>query len=186
MEALARQLGRRIRRIRQEKGLTLKGIESKVGVSATHLSEIERGKTSPTITALEKIARGLEVDTSHLIDLPPVRGPVAHPPGSRPSITVNQESLTIEPLTLLSEDSEISVFLATIDGSGRTMAIPGYVGEEFCLVLEGFLEIVVDGRPHILRRGDSIHFRASSPHQVRNLSDARVRALWAVQPKLSI
>ena len=55
-KAIGKLLGRRIRRIRQEKSLTLKQIEAKVGVSATHISEIERGKTSPTIGALEKIA----------------------------------------------------------------------------------------------------------------------------------
>ena len=47
------------------KGLTLKEIEAKVGVSATHVSEVERGKTSPTVGALSKIAAALEVNASN-------------------------------------------------------------------------------------------------------------------------
>ena len=43
------ELGRRVKQLRLQKGMTLKEIESKVGVSATHVSEVERGKTSPTV-----------------------------------------------------------------------------------------------------------------------------------------
>ena len=73
-ETIGRSLGKRLRRIRQERGLTLKQIEAKVGVSATHVSEIERGNTSPTIRALERIASALGVAPSYLIDIPPLPG----------------------------------------------------------------------------------------------------------------
>ena len=64
------ELGRRIKQLRLAQALTLKDIESKGGVSATHVSEIERGKTSPTVGALAKIAEALEVNPSFLVDLP--------------------------------------------------------------------------------------------------------------------
>ena len=71
MTALNRAtLGRRIRTIRIEKELTLKQIEAMVGISATHVSEIERGRTSPTVGALARIAEALGVRPSHLIDFP--------------------------------------------------------------------------------------------------------------------
>lgn len=61
-------LGRRIRKLRLERRLTLKQVESASGLSATHLSEIERGRTSPTIGALIRIARALEKDASYFIE----------------------------------------------------------------------------------------------------------------------
>ncbi len=64
------ELGKRIKQLRLSQGFTLKDIESKVGVSATHVSEIERGKTSPTVGALAKIASALQVNPSFLVDLP--------------------------------------------------------------------------------------------------------------------
>ncbi len=183
-EAIGKLLGKRIRRIRQEKNLTLKQIEARVGVSATHISEIERGKTSPTIQALEKIAAALEVLPSHLIDLPPqVQPEILHTDDRKP-ITMNQGTIRIEPLTCRSVSSEMSIFVATIDGSGQVGGVPGHRGEEFCYVLDGFLEVIVDGTPHVLRRGDTIHFKAARPHQIRNLTQDPVRTLWAVRPKL--
>ena len=68
-------LGRRIKELRQRQNLTLKQIEARVDVSATHVSEIERGKTTPTIGALSKIASALDVEPTFFLaadDLPKV------------------------------------------------------------------------------------------------------------------
>lgn len=183
-EAVGKLLGRRIRRIRQEKGLTLKEIEARVGVSATHISEIERGKTSPTIQALEKIAHAMGVLPSHLIDLPQIPKPTVLQLQDRMSVTMNHGSIRIEPLTNRSVCSEMSVFEAIIEGDGSVGGVSGHRGEEFCYVLDGFLEVVVDGTPYILRQGDTIHFKATRPHNIRNLTHDPVRTLWAVRPKL--
>ena len=71
------ELGRRIRKLRMDRRMTLKQVERSAGLSATHLSEIERGRTSPTIGALVRIARALEKDTSYFIERDE-RGDVAH------------------------------------------------------------------------------------------------------------
>ena len=62
------ELGRRIRKLRLERRLTLKQVEIACGLSATHLSEIERGRTSPTIGALVRIARALDKEASYFIE----------------------------------------------------------------------------------------------------------------------
>jgi transcriptional regulator with XRE-family HTH domain len=183
-EAISKLLGRRIRRIRQEKSLTLKQIEAKVGVSATHISEIERGKTSPTIKALEKIAHALEVLPSHLIDLPQVAPSEILRSRELKTVTLNGGSIKLQPLTNRFVCSEMSIFLATIEGSGSVGGVSGHRGEEFCYILDGFLEVTIDGIPQVLRRGDTVHFKAARPHTIRNLTDQPVRSLWAVRPKL--
>lgn len=62
------ELGLRMRKIRLERRMTLKQVERAADLSATHLSEIERGRTSPTIGALVRIARALGRDTSYFIE----------------------------------------------------------------------------------------------------------------------
>lgn len=74
------ELGRRIRKLRMEMRLTLKQVEVASGLSATHLSEIERGRTSPTIGALVRIARALNKDASYFIETEE-REEVAHVKG---------------------------------------------------------------------------------------------------------
>jgi transcriptional regulator with XRE-family HTH domain len=183
---IGKLLGRRIRRIRQEKGLTLKQIEGRVGVSATHISEIERGKTSPTIGALEKISTALEVPPSHLIDVPAVPDlNVRRREDSRP-LQLSEGAVKIEPLTSRDTASDMSIFYATIEGNGKVETAPGHGGEEFCYVLQGFMEVTVGTSSYFLKQGDSIHFKATQPHHIRNLSQEPVQTIWSVRPKLFI
>ncbi len=93
------ELGRRVKQLRLQKGMTLKEIEAKVGVSATHVSEVERGKTSPTVGALSKIAAALEVNASYLIDFPIGQEVSVTRPGSRPSLVLTGHSIQMDVLT---------------------------------------------------------------------------------------
>ena len=186
VETISRALGSRVRRIRQERGLTLKQIESRVGVSATHISEIERGNTSPTIGALEKIADALGVLPSYLIDIPPIPSLRVRTPQDRRPLSTCGGSVTLDPLTDQDACSELSLFIATINAEGHVDGVPGHGGEEFCYVLEGIIEVVVNGTSFVLRKGDSIHFKARHPHRIRNLTPGSSRTLWAVRPRLFI
>jgi transcriptional regulator with XRE-family HTH domain len=185
-ETIGKALGMRVRRIRQEKGLTLKQIEAKVGVSATHISEIERGNTSPTIGALEKIASALSVLPSYLIDIPPAPELRVQCPAGRRGLSMCEGSVKLDPLTDRLAQSDLSFFVAEIQPNGLVDDAPGHPGEEFCLVLEGILEVVVNGASYVLRPGDAIHFKAVVPHKIRSLSPAPGRSLWAVRPRLFI
>ncbi len=61
-------LGSRVREIRQRRKMTLKDVEQSSGLSATHISEIERGMTSPTVGALIRIAGALEKDPGFFVE----------------------------------------------------------------------------------------------------------------------
>jgi len=185
-ETISKSLGTRVRRIRQERGLTLKQIEAKVGVSATHISEIERGNTSPTIGALERIADALGVLPSYLIDIPPLPEMRVQHPEDRRGLAMWGGAIQLDPLTDRLAHSEMSLFIATIQANGQVDGDPGHDGEEFCYVLEGILEVVVNGSSYLLRRGDTIHFKAVQSHRIRNLAPTPCRTLWACRPRLFI
>jgi transcriptional regulator with XRE-family HTH domain len=61
-------VGTRIRQARVGQRKTLKDVEATSGFSSTHISEIERGRTSPTIGALIRIAHALDKDPSYFIE----------------------------------------------------------------------------------------------------------------------
>lgn len=60
-------LGNRIRRFRQERGLTLEQLSEKSGLSASYLSTIERGLKKPSIPVLKRIADALHVSPALLV-----------------------------------------------------------------------------------------------------------------------
>src|SRR5690554_2777951 len=68
-KSIYQNIGIQLREIREEKNLTLIELGKKSGVSYTHISEIERGKTCASLKTLEKLAKVLEISTSNFFQL---------------------------------------------------------------------------------------------------------------------
>lgn len=62
------KLGKTIKRIRTEKGLSQEKFAFEADLHRTYISDIERGNRNPTVTVLEKIAKALEVKPSELLE----------------------------------------------------------------------------------------------------------------------
>ena len=83
------KVGHRIRQVRTEQQKTLRDVESASGFSSTHISEIERGRTCPTIGALIQIADALEKDPSYFIEERELQEIVVTSPGRRANVDPN-------------------------------------------------------------------------------------------------
>jgi quercetin dioxygenase-like cupin family protein len=55
-------------------------------------------------------------------------------------------------------------------------------GEEIGYVLEGEIELSVDGRRYQIKAGDSFHFRSEMPHGYRNIGAKPARVIWINTP----
>jgi len=67
MPGIAVKLGRVIRRLRTERGISQEGLAAISGVDRTFMGEIERGEANPSFEVLQRIASGLTVQLSELI-----------------------------------------------------------------------------------------------------------------------
>ena len=180
------ELGRRIKLLRVARGLTLKNLEERGGISATHVSEIERGKASPTIGALGRIAHALGLRPASLVEplqLPEVAFSRAQ---DHERETLHWDGATFERVAPPIQDGSLSAHLITLP-VGREPALEHrHEGEEFVLVLQGVAEIRVSGQAFVLREGDSLHFRAHDKHTYGNLTSAPAVLLSAVRPRLAL
>src|SRR6266704_2331298 len=178
----ARDLGRRIKMLRVSRGLTLKDLEARGGISATHVSEIERGKASPTVGALGRIARALGLRPATLVEpwvLPEVAVMQAR---ERDARQIQWGTARIAPLCDPVHAAELSGQILTLP-IGREPALShSHEGEEWVTVLSGVAEIRVDGEGYVLREGESLHFRAHRPHAYSNLASAPAVLLVASRP----
>src|SRR6266540_4709833 len=90
------ELGRRIKLKRISRGLTLKDLEERGGISATHVSEIERGKASPTVGALGRIARALGLRPATLVEAQTLPDLTVKRAAERPAGRVQWGAATLE------------------------------------------------------------------------------------------
>ena len=63
-----KQLGYRIRYLRQQKGLSIEALSLEADVNRNYLGDLERGARNPTVVVLNKIAKALEIDLSTLFE----------------------------------------------------------------------------------------------------------------------
>jgi quercetin dioxygenase-like cupin family protein len=159
-------------------------VGEKAKVSATHLSEIERGKTSPTVGALVRIARALGQEPARMVsddELPAVSvvTRAQRRSWSAGAVTMHGLSRSIRPHELSLLEIEIEA-----NAPGR-VDIPGDAGEALVVVLDGEVEIELSGRRHRLRAGDALHFGLQDAHELRATGDA-ARLLCVTRPPVRL
>jgi len=173
------EIGRRIKSARQSRGLTLKAVEAASGVSATHVSEIERGAASPTIGALARIARALGKRPGYFLEESEI--------GETSLVTRAdrvQESAgagcTVERLTAGIPGGRLQASrVALAPGRSHRSEAHAHDGVELILVLSGRVDVIVERERHSLVAGDSIQIDAQHPHAYRNASpDEPAVLLW--------
>jgi transcriptional regulator with XRE-family HTH domain len=161
-------IGSRLKEVRKSLDLTLKAIEARAGVSATHISEIERGKTSPTIGALGKIASALGKDITYFLEKEPLDDVCHQVPAERGAEPLPWGGGSLTRLTRLVPGARLSAYQLRLDPGGRPSVEHGHEGNELFYVLRGSVRFHVGGEEHLLGEGDSIHLRSQTPHRYAN------------------
>lgn len=177
-------VGVQLKKIRLEKKITLRDLAKNVGVSASFLSQIEQGKTSPSLDTLKNIAHFLQTTVSNLVG---------------ESAIVNQNAVVKlrDRRAIHNIGSDIKMYLLSNPNPNHQMepllfelkekAFSGtdvytHYGQEFVLILKGGLEINLNGAKHILKQGDSIYFNSNTPHSFKNIHKGTSEVLWVVTP----
>jgi len=177
-------LAQRLRRVRRDAGLTLEALAADTGLTASYLSQIEKGSAIPSISALTVIAASLDTDVGDLF-----------PEQDEPSVKITRsgdpERFRVEP----NSREEYSLITARVPQGPlsviRGRHYPGgpvlefrHVGEEFAFVLSGSVRIVVDGKEHVLDPGDWMHYSAQTSHSVEVVSHTPAETVWIHAPAL--
>jgi XRE family transcriptional regulator, regulator of sulfur utilization len=148
------------------------------------LSQVERGETSPTLAVAERIAEGLELTLSQLLRLDEQVHVVVIRAADRR--VRRRDGHLVEELTPPLPGQRADVSLHTLSSRAATggpddppLHEPG--ARETAVVLEGSVDLLIDGERNELQEGDSVTFDADLPHHFENngKDDARLLAVVA-------
>jgi transcriptional regulator with XRE-family HTH domain len=163
------ELGRRIRKCRLDSRMTLKAVEQASGLSATHLSEIERGRTSPTIGALVRIARALNRDASYFIEREE-RNAVAHMTWDAIKPVEHGKGVSTELMSPGIPGSRLFAYRLVLGpGPAGQVGLPAQdlPGDAVYYVRRGTLEAGFGDRQLTLEVGDGAQATFAEPHTLR-------------------
>jgi len=174
-------VGRCIRELRTNKGLSLRALAELSGLSTNAISLIERGDNSPTVSSLHNLATALNVPITAFFEQQG-DGQVIHlKKNKRP--TSETAGVKMENLGSGLPNQQIEPFLMTIKpGGSSTGSQITHSGEELVYVLKGMLTGMIGEREYRLEEGDSLLFLASQPHIYRNHTSKMAQLLIIFQP----
>jgi transcriptional regulator with XRE-family HTH domain len=200
--------GARLRARREQAGLSLRQFARSVGVSPSFLSQVENGKTQPSVATLYAICHALDLSLDRLFAAeeepqPAPARPAAgaspetrehrHPapapvgrPGKR-AVLVLDSGVSWERLAAPLEPGLDFILVRYEPGGcstpdGRLMR---HMGTEYGYVLSGVLAVTLAFETYYLEPGDSISFDSSTPHRLAAVGDDPVEALWFVHGRNS-
>lgn len=178
-------LGVRLRHARMVRGITLKELADEANCSESMLSKIENDKAAPSFGTLHRIATALGTNISELYSAANSSDRIVSHAGERPVLVTDNlrtgKGIQLERLIPYSREHLLQGNIHRIAPGGGSEAIV-HAGEEIGYVLEGEIELVIDGKRLRAKAGASFHFRSELPHSYRNVGAKTARVLWISTP----
>lgn len=199
-------VGERLREERLRYGISVRSLARDLGVSASLISQIETGKSQPSVSTLYAITSALGISIEDVFD--PPDQPVAAPPGPAAAPTTVLEALAthrgerLGPLVTRADRQALQLdsgvtwerlghlpsthvdFLrityepgGTSSSTGRLMRHPG---TEYGHLTSGELTVTVGFEEYQLHPGDSVSFPSTTPHRYRNDGTEPAVGIWFV------
>ena len=175
-------VGRRLRELRTELGLSIRVLAEQSGLNVNTLSLIENGKTSPSVSTLQQIAAALRVPITVFFDSQAAPQTVIYQKGGERQAAGFAHG-TLADLGLGFTSQALEPFMVTLEPGSQPGDNPiVHTGFEFVFCLEGQICYEVEGEKYILDPGDSLLFEAHLPNRWRNCGKLPSRSLLLLAP----
>jgi transcriptional regulator with XRE-family HTH domain len=196
-------MGDRLRRARQARGLSLRGLAEVLGISPSLISQVETGRAKPSVNTLYALANelGISLDVLLFMDTKPPAGDAANGDG-REATDPGEITVPHEPVQRAASRTTIRLgsgvvwerlttesirnvdFLhVTYEVGGESSpadAFQRHTGQEWGYVLSGTLMVRIGFDEFVLKPGDAISFDSATPHRLFNAGDTPASAVWFV------
>jgi transcriptional regulator with XRE-family HTH domain len=183
METSIKQIGERLRGLREVLDIPAEEVAELCGISLDHYLKIEAGEADPSVYRLSKISKryGIALDVLLFGEEPRM---------SAYFLTRKDQGLSVERRKEYKYQSLASGFRGRKADPFMTQVDPlpdsghyhknSHDGQEFDYVVDGSMEITIGEKVLVLKEGDSIYFDASQPHCMKALGDRPVKFLVVV------
>lgn len=169
-----------LRQHREDRKLSLDKVAKVTGVSKSMLGQIERGESNPSITTIWKIASGLKISFTALVNAPQADTVLVDLAALEPLVG-NGGRYRVYPLFPCEDGRRFEIYTVEIEPGGSFESDShGERTLEFVTVFDGELTLTTSSREYVLSRGESIRFRADRPHAYRNKAAALTRLSLAI------
>jgi XRE family transcriptional regulator, regulator of sulfur utilization len=165
---------------RKAQNLSLDQLSMKSGVSKSMLRQIEIGRSSPTVSTLWKIANGLRLPFSSLLNKSQAEAEVADFVSGEP-IRSGKKGYRLYPMVGFQPDRPLEVYYVEID-EGVSFDGEPHQGKarETVFVISGTIEVSLGDRDSVAHENQFIQFQAGEPHRYSNPGKKMTRVVMSI------
>lgn len=175
------EIGSKIKRTREEHGLTLREVSEMTGLSVGFLSQVERNIADASVSSLKKIATAFNIKMKDFFETTERNTNLVRK-NERNKIFIGNSKAVYELLAPNVVNRSMEPIYKTLKPGVSSGFVDGHVGEEFLLMLQGKLQVQVGSEISVVEAGDSLYFNANLAHCYKNIGDEDVICVWVVTP----
>lgn len=179
-------IGKRLKELRKMQDISLEKFSKISGIDKDKLKNIEDHRILPDLGTIVKLSKALRIGTSFLL---------GEKTGFSYSVMRKQDRRNIkrfssgntdrpnyqyQSLASGIKDRHMETFLVTLTPDTGNAELSSHDGEEFLVVMEGTIKVVMGNKEEVLKEGDSIYYLANIPHNVINASVKNKATIMAV------
>jgi transcriptional regulator with XRE-family HTH domain len=181
VDSLGQQIGQRVKERRAALGLSLRALGSMTHLTASSLSQIERGAVNPTFASLTAIAAALQVPLFELFVSRSGDSAVSRR-GHHPRMQLRGSSVEYEMISRPSSSSMAVQRAHLHPGHSVYDTLQSHPQEECVFVLNGTLQLNLGGQDFVMEKGDAIHFDGLTPHRLTAIGDCEAEYVFCISP----
>jgi transcriptional regulator with XRE-family HTH domain len=161
-------LAHNLQTLRETRNLSLSQLAELTGVSKSMLRQIEIGQSSPTIATIWKIANGLHIPFTALLQRPEMEVTVQAFTANTP-LRTGAEGYRLYPLVMFEPQHPFEIYYLEVDpGIAMDADAHSENAEEYVFVQQGELTITVNEQSYTITKDHFIKFQANVPHHYEN------------------
>ena len=167
-----------LKRFREERNLSMGQLAEMAGVSKVVLSQLEKGASNPTINTVWKITGALQLPYTSLLELPDAKAIHVKKADIH---ELAEDRYHIFSYYAKDADRKFELYQIEMDADCVHESIGHSTNSsEYIMMIEGQMELEVNGTIYILKPDDGLAFEASVPHIYRNTSSKKVKCMLMI------
>lgn len=180
-------IGIKVKNYRKKNGLTLEELGKKAGITASYLSQVERGLAEPSIASLRKVGKALNVPIYKFLVEGEEQDKFIIRKNERTKTQRIEGKGVTEFLTPLAKENN-NLAMVCLSGMLPPFSATGTIdesihnAEEMILIVKGIMEITVEDEVNILNEGDSIYIKANLKHIIKNIGENDLEIISCISP----
>jgi transcriptional regulator with XRE-family HTH domain len=177
------KIGKRIKALRSEKGITLEQLAKKTGFTKGYLSKVEKSKKAPPVSTLGNIAQAFNVTISSLLGEESSRTSLCLVRRSeRPLIARDGTAFgySYEAMAYNYPNKIMEPFILTLPLGRKKKTFYQHEGEEILFVIQGSMKFIHGSKDYIVNEGDCVYFDSSIPHFGESIGRKEVKCFMVI------